>query len=276
MQAIPASGWRTFLAWNTGSGNLEEVADAIVFDSAKQHDVTVCVKFYPGENGANRGMVNEITGWLISKALGIPQPEHAYLVQVPLANLPLPKAPWLKAVRKEAKHYWAFATIKMPAQSAALKFDGRSIPLLLDDIRKWDALPNAVALDEHIANTDRHLNNLLRLGSGNYALIDNGRLAVEGGETNWARIDLEAGRHYTNQLSSTWLGPDCRNNKDAGYALTAADSHPNALASVQDELHEWWERLIPDPADRAAFSHFVGERSRILSTLLKTRFHLIA
>jgi len=254
---------------------VEEVADAIVFDKAHQHDVTVCVKFYPGENGANRGIVNEITGWLISKALKIPQPERAYLVQVPMAQIPLPKAPWLKTVRREAKHYWAFATLKMPAESAAIKFDRVDIPLLVDDIKTWASLPHAVALDEHIANTDRHLNNLLRLGSGNYALIDNGRLAVEGHQANWVLTDLDANRRYTNQLSQTWLGPECRNNANANHAIAASDSHPDALAVVQEELQEWWKRLIPDPGDRAAFSHFVEERSRILSTLLKERFHLI-
>jgi len=266
--------WRGFLAWNTASDNLERVFDAIIHDPVSNKDVTVCVKLYPSQEGKNRGMVNEITGWLIAHALNIPQPASAYLVKVPIKELAAPIPDWIKGIKKTTKHYWAFATLKLPAESAAIRFHRAEIPLLIEDIRRWSDLPSAVALDEHIANTDRHLNNLLRLGKGNYALIDNGRLAVENGTKNWTASDLVPNKPFANLLSQQcW-----KDSPPYPYASTTVDAgakHADALSSVRTEIEDWWNRLIPDAAERQAFNHFITARANQLATLLNNRFNLL-
>lgn len=275
IQAISGRNWRGFLAWQTKSGNLEPVFDALVHDPVEDKDITVCVKLYHHESNQNRGMVNEITGWLIAHALGLPQPGRAFVVKVPMAELEKPTQTWVAELKKQAVHYWAFATLKLPAESAALQFNAAAdLPLLVDDIRRWDNLPGAIALDEHIANTDRHFNNLLRLGKANYALIDNGRLAVERGVTNWRLTELDQNHLFTNLLSRhCW---DDRPEKSmASNAVEAASAHKDALGKVRAELEDWWHRLLTNPVERMAFDKFITARAADLSILLSRRYHLL-
>lgn len=220
-------------------------------------------------------MVNEITGWLITHALGLPQPDHAYVVKVPLGELVAPLPDWVSELKKsKVKTYWAFATAKLPADSAALNFKNEDIPLLIEDVKKWDALPRVVALDEHIANTDRHLNNLLRLGKAKYALIDNGRLAVEGSQRNWQGACLRPDNQFTNKLSfHCWQ--DAPPVEKASTAVRAGSQHPDALASVREELTDWWGRLIPDNEERSSFDQFITTRANTLSLLLSKRYRLL-
>lgn len=274
VRVVPEADWRGFIAWNTGSDNREKVFDARVFDAHTKTDITVCIKLYPGEDGKNRGMVNEITGWLLAQALNIPQPDHAYVVKVPLKALVAPVPSWVKVLKKEVTHYWAFATKKLPADSAAIKFNQADLPLLVDDICRWKHLPSAVALDEHIANTDRHLNNLLRIGKANYALIDNGRLAVEDGDRNWAKSDLDADWHYSNLLSQQCWN-DNPDTADSSQTLSACSKHADALIQVREELEDWWRRLILDPAERSAFNKFISDRSASLSILIGKRYRAL-
>lgn len=274
IQAISRQGWRGFLSWQSKSGNLEPVFDALVHDPVEDRDIIVCVKLYQHENEQNRGMVNEITGWLITHALGLPQPGRAFLVNVPMAELEKPTQAWVAELKKQAVHYWAFATIKLPAESAALQFNHADLPLLVDDIRRWNNLPSAIALDEHIANTDRHLNNLLRLSKANYALIDNGRLAVERGVAHWRLTELDTNYSFTNILSS-----QCWNDRPekgmASNTLKAASAHKDALGKVRAELEDWWRRLLTNPVERIAFDNFITARAADLSILLSRRYHLL-
>lgn len=272
LRVISPQDWRGFLSWNCASGNIEPVFDALVHDPDAGKDVTVCIKLYPGEDGKNRGMVNEITGWLLSHVLRLPQPGQAYLVKVPVKELSAPLPAWIRGLKKQkVSHYWAFATAKLPAESAAIQFHRSDLPLLVEDLKNWEFLPHAIALDEHIANTDRHLNNLLRLGKANYALIDNGRLAVEDGERNWQTSYLNANRHYTNLLSShCWKDNPPRGN--AATVIHAGDKHADALGNVRNELVDWWRRLIPDLVERQAFDHFITSRANSLSNLLSHRY----
>lgn len=274
IQAISRRGWRGFLSWQSKTGNLEPVFDALVHDPVEDRDIVVCVKLYQHENKENRGMVNEITGWLITHALGLPQPGRAFLVNVPMAELEKPTQPWVAELKRQAVHYWAFATIKLPAESAALQFNNADLPLLAEDIRRWSNLPSAIALDEHIANTDRHFNNLLRLGKANYALIDNGRLAVEGGMTHWRLAELDTNHLFTNRLSF-----QCWNDRPeksmASNTVKAASAHIDALVKVRPELEDWWRRLLTNPGERIAFDNFITARAIDLSILLSRRYHLL-
>lgn len=274
IQAISKQGWRGFLAWQTKSGNLEPVFDALVHDPVEGRDIVVCVKLYQHENKQNRGMVNEITGWLITHALGLPQPGRAFLVNVPMAELEKPMPDWVAELKRQAVHYWAFATIKLPAESAALRFNNADLPLLADDIRRWTNLPSAIALDEHIANTDRHFNNLLRLSKSNYALIDNGRLAVESGVAHWRLSELDENHLFTNRLSF-----QCWNDRPekgmASITVKAAVAHIDALIKVRAELEDWWCRLLTNDDERIAFDNFITTRATDLSILLSRRYHLL-
>lgn len=275
IHALGNNQWRGFLQWNSAAGNIEPVFDALVFDPIDAIDVTVCAKLYPSEDGRSRGMVNEITGWLVTHAMRLPQPERAFVLRVPIAELAAPLPPWIRTLKREkVKDYWAFATVKMPAQSAAIQFNNTDLPLLVDDIRIWPELPRAVVLDEHIANTDRHLNNLLRLGKGNYALIDNGRLAVEGSDRNWQTAHLKADRLYSNLLSQMCWN-DRPNKDDQSLALGTGTNQHDVLGAVRAELEDWWRRLIPDVAERNAFRNFVVERAAALDALLKKRYGLL-
>jgi len=271
IRVIESQDWRGFVSWNTGSGNLEAVCDATIYDSFAEKDCPVCVKFYPPDS---RGIVNEVTGWLMADALKLPQPQAAYLIHVPLSSLAQPLPDWMRQIKRDkAQHYWAFASARIDAQNAAKAFPKRP-DKMIGDILRWESLFGAVALDEHIANTDRHLNNLLRLGKGQYALIDNGRLAVENTEKDWQIERLDPNRNFRNTLSERcWQ--DKPDRATASAVIAEGVRHPDALGTVRDELEAWWRDLIFDDADRDAFRSFITERAALLSELLSTRYHLL-
>ena len=58
-----------------------------------------------------------------------------------------------------------------------------------EDLSCWPRITDLAVFDELIANDDRHLSNLLRLGSRNYVLIDNERILFG---TQWFGTDLES------------------------------------------------------------------------------------
>lgn len=84
---LAADALRDAYNWTSGQqGNVEAVAYAS-FSHPSAGVIDAYAKFYHPES---RGMVNEITGWLLGKACGLPVPSVAFVALVPLDRLPKP------------------------------------------------------------------------------------------------------------------------------------------------------------------------------------------
>lgn len=169
IQIVSVYGYRRFLGWaDQDDGHINAVHVAH-FEMPNGKRVDAYAKLYPFDGGANRGMVNEVTGYLIARAMGITQPASAFIAQIPIKKISSPKHDWLKQARKITDTYPAFCTERLDGKSAAFRVPDLELPLVIDDVRQWKELPYTVAMDENIAHTDRHLNNLIRLGRRRYA-----------------------------------------------------------------------------------------------------------
>lgn len=267
---IKESGYRRFIApADTEDGHLSQVHIAD-FLHPRLGECTAFVKLYPSENGHNRGLVNEITAHLFGHAVGVTQPRFAFVANIPLQRLGRLSG-WLSDIAKTHATWPAFCAQRLEGKSAALRVPNTDMPSLIEDIRRWDELPKAVALDEGIANTDRHLNNLIRLGKRRFAVIDGGRLADPAGSEHWRPETLAADALYRNRLSEhVWQHkPD--DNAISRMLILAAD-HPAAFRTIADELDYWWSLLLPED-HQAAFRKFFDSRSGIVEALIRKRYH---
>lgn len=287
VKPMPAGAWRHFLGWHTETDNAEAVGVATVFDAAAEMERDIFIKLYPPESGTPerppRGLVNEVTGWLLGNAFGVPQPEKAWLVQVPLrglGNTPKDwgkKREWLKQLKRlGVESYWAFGTAKLPGRSAAIEITRQvELDAFIQDLTSWPALKNTIALDENIANTDRHFNNLIRVGPKKYHAIDNGRLATDSSCGNWSISDLQPLKNYMNKLSHYCYKEDRPDRETASYIAAAAAMHQAAIQPITGELEYWWDRLIPDPVERQAFKNFIYTRTACITQLINIRYGLL-
>ncbi len=240
------------------------------FRHPKFGDCTAFVKIYPFEQGNNRGLVNEITAHLCAHAVGVTQPGFAFVANVPLKRLGRLSG-WLADAAKHHTTLPGFCTQRLEGKSAAVRVPNTDMPSLIEDIQNWDELPKAVALDEHIANTDRHLNNLIRLGKKRFALIDGGRLANPEGTEHWSPPTLMPDALYRNRLSEhVW---NHQPDDDAiGRMLIMAAEQPAVYQAIAAELDYWWSLLLPSD-HHMAFKNFLESRTNLVEALIRKRYH---
>lgn len=266
------AAYRIFLQWAEEDDKHQECVHVAHFQLAGKGSVEAYVKIYPFENGRNRGLINEVTGYLWAHALQVPQPAMAFIAEIPLEHLPdLPACRWLSALKNKRDTYPAFCTQRLDGRSAAVRVPAIELELIKEEIRDWKDLPHAVALDENIAHTDRHLNNLIRLGKRNFAVIDNGRLANTT-TPSWTKKTLNPISLYRNRLSEhLWAHkpPEAHVSR----MLDMARRHPAAFDSIRDELEYWFSRLITVQSDRTLFLEFLEERTMHIDGLLRSRYN---
>ena len=231
-------------------------------------------KIYPWGDGRNRGMVNEITGYLVCHALGIPQPARAFVAYVPLREICTPdSSPMIRQLAEQRAYYPAFCTQRLDGKSAAYRLPRVALPGLIEDVKAWDKLPTTMAVDDQIANVDRHLNNLIRLGSKSFAVIDNGILAAapREGVHHWTVDRLDALALFRNRLCEHVFNQDPP-NKVVSATLGEAQNCAPAVDSVIDELEFWWSQLLSGE-DYEKFKAFILERTSQIEVILRRRYN---
>ncbi|RYF60741.1 MAG: hypothetical protein EOO27_04785 [Comamonadaceae bacterium] len=261
----------TFLDWASKEDQHVGSVHFAEFHHPADGPLTAAVKLFPS-TPTHRGLINEITGWLVANALELPQPKRAFLARIPLERLG-PLRGWLREAAAGKSHWVGFCTQRLPGQSAALAFHPDSLlsPALLTDVKGWAHLHPTIALDEHIANTDRHLNNLRRLGRQQYAVLDHDRLATPNAHVrDWNLASVDANRQYAHRLSDA-IWPEGPGDRDYGATQLCAGTHANRLTEVLPELQHWAYRLLP-PAEAKAWTAFMQARAQVLEVLLAKRY----
>lgn len=215
---------------------------------------------------------NEVTAYLCAHALSVPQPQYAFVANIPLARLRNPPR-WIAAIAKTQAVLPGFCTTRLDGESAAVIVPGSKIQLIIDEVSKWENIEQAIALDENIAQTDRHLNNLIRLSRKKFALIDGGRLAAgENGEC-WSVTSLQSLQLYRNRLSEC-IWSHRPQQKSIAKMLVLAQYHVASINVVHNELQYWWSQLL-EPIDAKAFNDFLVERSAHIELLLRQRYRML-
>lgn len=261
---VRQGSFRNFLGWQGHEDGHRNTVFIAQFEFSGQ-PVTAYCKLYPEEGGTNRGLVNEVTGYLCAHALGVTQPPVAFIAEIPISRLTNPPS-WLLS----APTYPAFCTERLEGKAAGIRvFHEHDARIVLEDVRGWRGLHGAIALDESIAHVDRHLNNLIRTGPRNYAVIDNGRLINPRSE-RWTVDQLVDIKLYDNRLSEkTWANRP--GNDDASKTLKCAAAHEVAMQSISSEL-DYWLGLLLDGNDASRFRDFIHSRMKDAELLLRNRF----
>lgn len=199
-------------------------------------------------------LINELLATVLAKELSLPVPD-GYLGIVPSGDLPVKKLPL-----KDGTGSLVFISADVQTPNLTQQLQGKdqaTVLAFIDHLKSWLNLGPLYAFDAWIANTDRHMGNLLIDGPSNIWLIDHGH-AFTG--PNWSVTDLEPVADYRHKLQewlTACLSPDEKNEKgkEVGqFAIKATSvSIPQALA----ESHT--ERLL-SPQACAALKGFLERR----------------
>lgn len=260
----------SFRRWLSDSEAGNEATCIASFHHPDQGSIAAFVKFYHYNKGENRGLANEIVGHLITHALGIGQPNPAFVAEIPLNRLKFTGMPshwrWLAEVAKTRKTYPAFCTHLANANTPWHSFNG-NCDAIKADVKAWPGHLPAIALDDTIANVDRHWNNLLRTGKSDYLLIDNGKLVAD----FWQKEDLDQTANFTNLLLERIYKTV---PKEIGNALIHySESHHDAWTKCANEIAYWLPKVLP-AGEAIAFDEFIRGRAQSAPKRLIGRYSL--
>jgi hypothetical protein len=270
---LGAAAYIGFLEWvSKRDGHTGCVHAAEVMHPTKGR-MEVCVKMFNNAGRGHRGLINEVTGWLLASLLDVKQPATAMVISVPLDRLKPFGGPVIKDIPKGTTHWPAFCTERINAKGAAVEFENCLPPVLKAEIAQWSYLAHTISLDEFIGNADRHANNLLRLGPKDFAAIDHDRLACAApGDSDWNVATLDRARQFDNQLFRK-IG--LTNNRIHHLMFSTIEHQTLNLREHMGELAYWAETLVQDKADRAAWLGFIEHRAWILIDLMRKRLGML-
>lgn len=268
LSLINEHAYSTFLNWASNDDKHLNSVHIARFNHPQHGRCKTYVKMFPFESGKNRGLINEITGYLLAHASGIPQPDFAFIAKVPVSKISNPPA-WLTASKSD--FYPAFCTKRLDGKAAAFKVPDTKIAKVRKAVEGWQHLPFAVSLDECASNTDRHFNNLIRLGNNKFAVIDSDRLASIPPVVHWVPSTLQYDYLYRNRLSEH-LWDHKPKEKMISQIMSTSAHTSRAFDKVESEI-DYWAGLLLSDYDKKAFMSFLSDRSKHLDLLLRQRYH---
>lgn len=256
------------------------------------------VKVYPSINRVMK-ICNELTGFLLAKALGLKQPEGAALI--PLNKMYY--SDYLSVIDKNNPEIvWAWVTTECGSSVKGVfqlnnfeelyKQDPVATQQKLNHafnlICDQKNLPELIAFDDFIANNDRNIGNLVMIGDGEMGIIDHGEIL---GRINWMQNlpSLDKNQAFANVLLNI-LNQQIITSKDLSKfnvkhkAVEAKNQHKNCFITVQELLITWWGNLLEVssiPIDERqkyidTLQEFLHYRSHQSSIIFANRIGLVA
>ncbi len=278
IQLLKPNEYRNFKGWITDVDNANPVFVASFKHPLEYKPIDMYAKIY-SLSGTDRCIFNEILGYLMANALGLPQPKHACIALIPTDKLSrnIEGGVLTSSLNKEVfqrEVFPVFCTSKIDKSETAFQYSERT-DAMVSELAKWPDIGKAIAVDNTIANIDRHTNNLLRTGLNRYYLIDNGSLVNGQG---WEPSDLLPNENFCNallQLSEDHINP-AQASKIRGHAITACDQHSDALLDISTELKYWINTLyMQKQSDYNQFMDFIDYRVNNAHGLLTSRLQLV-
>ena len=227
-------------------------------------------------------ILNEVTGWLLARASGLPCAARAFFIQLAAADLPRYTGAHPLPAPDAQGFVICFAT--QAVNNTAIK--GLYLTdLLAKEQSEWGHCDQTSPFDEALANTDRHVFNLLRRGSGDFVLIDHGNLLRDMRlpyPLHWQADAIEAmtDKPFANVLhTNTYplFGRTAPGVCAAGCSqgLTFSAKIHQSVQRTLFEVSFWCSRLLPGTSER--WLRFLHQRTHKepMSELLHKRFGLI-
>lgn len=222
-------------------------------------------------------LINEITGWLLSKACGLPVADSAFVAGIRAGDLPHDLLATLSSSTPTDVLYF-FCTEEISESQA------RGIvptDTLIEEQSKWLHSHATLALDEWLANADRHVGNLVRRSKDDFVLIDYGRLLARNPVPPWWAPDELGGLQSTpfaNHLHhNTYVFRNITNPRSvtAGFEDCArkAQLQSDAMRRALFEIAYWCSEIAPGHS--SDWLAFLVARVQNARQLLADRFRIL-
>lgn len=227
----------------------------------------------PPDGMPDRQLLNEGVAWLLAYACNLPVPPHAgYMILPPaLVTAVHPNATCAAA--------GALAWICSTEPKRALRLSHDDDPsLLTQELIRWTHLPGTLALDEWLANEDRHGRNLIRRGPDDFVLIDHDH-AFTG--PHWLADLLFESREdaFTNRLYDIVEEAIGRSSASIGDLKNAmvppAEAFERQLSDHADHLSEWLALLLTAGGHQWSLAAFIAYRAVNTPDVIKRRYQLL-
>jgi len=265
IKLLDQHGYQSFI--NHTDDGIGHTHLASIFDGKKSHRAYLSV--YP-DNTHPKSLVNEITAYLLAKALNLPVAKHAFVLTAQVKHL-IPAHPSINFSDPNGLYpVWCISEIKgkTPNYHYNLKLLGKN-PTFLDDIKAWDKLLDVIVFDDWLGNSDRNTGNLIRTGKRRYALIDHEDIA---GSKKWLGSSLNPEQSILNKLAGLiWNSYQPAESKQTGLMVVCAEKNIGANISVLQELVYWWKLLLDDN-ELKALHRFIMKRATNCPDRIKQRY----
>lgn len=225
------------------------------------------VKIYPKTE--NRGLINEITGFLLAHANGLPQPQKAAVIQLPIEIIPPEELNKFDVIENTILG-WATEECGITPNTYLKVNDVIKYNQSLEMLKSWTFFPRLLAFDDWVANQDRNTGNITIKGNKDFHLIDHGNVPVS---ENWNIDDLIVDKHYNNKLLDGLY--------EKNYPLPLSSSmineskeHCHAFEHIKNELNKWWQVLL-DEDSYQNIMNFINIRSQRSPSRIQARTGLV-
>jgi hypothetical protein len=223
------------------------------------------VKHYLEGSSPTKGLVNEVCGYLLAGAAGLPLPDRALLLELPAQRIAEMHPDYAGRIRGERIVVWTTSD----TGGEPLPKDREDAGVLL---RPWKQLGDLIAFDSWVLIPDRSAANLARRRNRQIVVIDHGHLA---GSVRWVADMLPVADDYRHPFLDLWRpgqAPDALNQR----IIVAAEQHTECLAAVEVELSRLMAPLLADDEDRIALLRFLKERAHSSPARMKRVLQMLA
>jgi hypothetical protein len=223
------------------------------------------VKHYLDDPTPTKGLVNEVCGYLLAGAAGLPVADQALIVELPSERIAEMHPDYASRLPGTNVPVWASRDI-----------GGRQLPhdteLASQLLRGWPDIGDLIAFDSWVVIPDRSAANLARRGLRNLVLIDHGHLA---GSVRWQADLLPVSEERPHPFLALW-GPGLPPGAVNQRIILAAERHEAVLEAAMPELNRFLESLLADPGDRIALHRFLQERANSSPARMKRVLQMLA
>ncbi len=215
-------------------------------------------------------LVNEVTGYLLGKACGLPVPNKAGFIKTPTDVFPQgePLNPFEE---------WAFVVISVPGDSPGSFYNENLISeckALMNLIANWSKVSDTIAFDDWTANEDRNLGNAIIAGKDEVYLIDHSNLPIR---LCWAANDLDPSYQAKSALVQNLNWAESTPLPIKAKISTAAKTHKDSFKSILEELSAWWDVFLgADPNRRKALESFLSTRANQGPSRISQNYNMLA
>lgn len=241
------------------SAGVNDVYKGFAILPDRRTPVPVYLKIFP-KASSSQSIYNEVTAHHLAVQCGIPSP-FTFPCECPVSLLSENKRA-LVARLEGSQSVFGVASIDVCYKQ--LGQASRISDALINDLLYWDSCAKVAVFDELIANQDRHMSNMIRIGRHNYRVIDHEKMIFDDSWfVNASPLEYKGRNSSANALARTIA--NCTDELLRQKMKRTANEFLREIVLHPPSISEGLERVCHAPA---------GVTERLISMLNERRTHL--